>query len=212
MSISVNLYVILQIKENCKTLTMRNDRRTKYTKMVIRDAFLALIKKKPIQKITVADICALAEISRPTFYFHYEDIYALLDEIGNNMLASSNLDEMTQLTIDDQDEIDQVILNLVHIIENNIDVCRICVLERGVATRIPNRIAEELNRTIVKKWTEQGMLRCKVDQSYFVEYLQASFNSVIRCWIGRKENRESAEEVAAIIKTLLLNGLLGFAK
>ena len=82
----------------------KTDHRTKYTKMVIRDAFQMLLKKKPIQKITIADICSAAEISRPTFYAHYEDIYALLDEIGENLLASANLREVTNLSIEKQAE------------------------------------------------------------------------------------------------------------
>ena len=44
---------------------MKSDRRTKYTKMVIQEALLALIGEKPLHKITIADICARAEISRP---------------------------------------------------------------------------------------------------------------------------------------------------
>lgn len=78
---------------------MKTDRRTKHTKMVIRDAFLTLVKTKPIQKITIADICELADISRPTFYLHYRDIYALLDEIGENMLTSANLNEITKFPL-----------------------------------------------------------------------------------------------------------------
>lgn len=189
---------------------MKTDRRTRYTKMVIKDAFLQLVKKKPIQKITVSDICALAELSRPTFYFHYEDIYALIDEIGSEMLVSADLGAVTKLTIEDRDEILAAILNLVRIIERNEDIYRICVLERGVATGLPRRIAEALQKTIVKKWRDEGKLQKDVHPDYFTEYLQASFNSVIACWISHKERRESAEDVARIIKTFLMDGLTGF--
>ncbi len=191
---------------------MKTDRRTKYTKMVIKQAFLELIKRKPIQKITIADICSAAEISRPTFYFHYEDIYSLLDEMGDDMLACANLDGITKLTIENQDEIYRVILNLVHIIEKNEDIYRICVLERGIASQLPNRISEELDKTIIKKWTDEGKLKDSLNREYFLGYLQASFNSVIYCWLNNKEERETAEEVAQIIKTFLLSGLTGFAQ
>lgn len=108
----------------------KTDHRTKYTKMVIRDAFQTLLKKKPIQKITIADICSAAEISRPTFYAHYEDIYALLDEIGENLLASANLREVTNLSIEKQDEITQAILNLVLLIKKQPRALR-CVRTRA---------------------------------------------------------------------------------
>lgn len=189
---------------------MKTDRRTKYTKMVIKQAFSELIRQKPIEKITITDICTLAEISRPTFYFHYQDIYALLDETGDEMLASAKLDDITKLTIANQDEIFQVILNLVHIIEKNADVYRICVLERGMASRLSNRISEALDKTIIAKWRQDGKLGDSLYSDYFLSYIQSGFNSVIYCWMNRTKNRESAEEIAAIIKTFLLSGLTGF--
>lgn len=152
---------------------MKTDRRTQYTKMVIREAFLQLIKKKPVQKITVADICGLAEVSRPTFYLHYADVYALLDEICDGMLESANLHEMSQLSLGEADSVRRLIVNLVQIIEKNIDVYKLCVLDRGISTRLPRRIAEELESTIIKKWEEQGMLQGAPDRSYLVALSRA---------------------------------------
>lgn len=189
---------------------MKTDRRTKYTKMVIRDAFLSLVKTKPIQKITIADICGLADISRPTFYLHYRDIYALLDEIGENMLTCANLNEITKFSLGNQDKIHKIILNLIGIIEKNIDIYRICILERGVATRFPKQIADELNNTLILKWENKGLLDQKLDKSYLIDFIQSSFNSIIYCWINRKENRETPEELAHIIETFLIHGLSGF--
>ena len=39
---------------------MATDRRTKYTKSVIRQALFDLLKEKPLNKITVTDICKMA--------------------------------------------------------------------------------------------------------------------------------------------------------
>ncbi len=190
---------------------MKSDRRTKYTKMVIREAFLEAMRTKSFQQITVADICALAEISRPTFYFHYEDKFALLDEIGENMLTSANLHRISELTLDRPEEILKAILNLVKVVEENSEVYRICVLERGVNSRLPAKITEELNSKIIAYWEQKGILNGRLDKKYVSDFIQASFNSVISCWLEKKENRESAEEIAKVIMTLLMNGLLGFA-
>ena len=38
---------------------MATDRRTKYTKSVIRQALFDLLKEKPLNKITVTDICKM---------------------------------------------------------------------------------------------------------------------------------------------------------
>lgn len=191
-------------------LFMKTDRRTKYTKMVIRQAFMEAMKSKPFQKITVADICALAEISRPTFYFHYADKFDLLDEIGENMLSSANLTKISELTIERPDEIFKAILNLVKIVEDNMEVYRICVLERGVNSRLPSKITEELNATVISYWEQKGVFADKLDKRYVSDFIQSTFNSVIRCWIEKKDDRESAEKIAEIIKTFALRGFLGF--
>ena len=46
----------------------KTDRRVKYTKQAIRDSFLKLLSEKPIEKISVTEICREAEINRGTFY------------------------------------------------------------------------------------------------------------------------------------------------
>jgi len=50
-----------------------------FTKKAILDAFLRLLEQMPLDKITVRDICADCQISRNTFYYHYGDLYALLE-------------------------------------------------------------------------------------------------------------------------------------
>lgn len=189
---------------------MKTDRRTKYTKMVISEAFMQLIKSKPIQKITVADICALADISRPTFYLHYSDIYALIDEIGENMIASANLGEMAALTLDKPNKIHDIIVNLIRVVESNADIYRICVLERGTPTVLPARIKEELKNTIMKKFEDDNIFDERADKKYILEFIQSAFNSIIYCWLNKKEGRESADELANTIETFLVYGLKGF--
>lgn len=52
-----------------------------FTKHAIMEAFLSLASKKALQKITVKDIVDECGINRNTFYYHFQDIYALVDEL-----------------------------------------------------------------------------------------------------------------------------------
>ena len=65
---------------------MKTDARVRYTRKVIRDAFLDILKEKPVSKITVKEICDQAEINRGTFYKHYRDCYDLLHHIEEDGL------------------------------------------------------------------------------------------------------------------------------
>ena len=57
-----------------------NDRRTKRTQKLIRNNFIDLMVKKPINEITIQEISDRADINRRTFYLHYTDIYDLLSK------------------------------------------------------------------------------------------------------------------------------------
>ncbi len=56
------------------------------TKRAIQAAFLSLLNEKPLGKITVKDITDRCGINRNTFYYHYQDIPALLEEICQNQV------------------------------------------------------------------------------------------------------------------------------
>ena len=62
------------------------DRRIKYTKKTIKDTFISLLSEKDIKKITVSEICKLADINRATFYRYYLDVYDLLDKIQEEFI------------------------------------------------------------------------------------------------------------------------------
>ena len=68
-----------------------NDHRIKVTKMLIRKAFLSLLEKKPIQSISVKELCEEAGLNRGTFYSHYSDIYKLKEDIEEDMLQGLSL-------------------------------------------------------------------------------------------------------------------------
>lgn len=61
------------------------DKRTIRTKKEIKDAFIQLYLKMPVEEINVVDIARLAHISRKTFYYYYEGIWELVEEIENDM-------------------------------------------------------------------------------------------------------------------------------
>lgn len=66
---------------------MKTDARVRYTRMRIRDSFLTCLAEKPVSKITVKELCDMAEINRATFYKHYADPFDLLEKLEDEALA-----------------------------------------------------------------------------------------------------------------------------
>lgn len=68
------------------------DRRTEYTRMVIKEALYSLLEEKHLSKITVKEICEKAEINRATFYRNYVDIYDLFEKLEAELTESAFAD------------------------------------------------------------------------------------------------------------------------
>ena len=64
----------------------KTDRRTLYTKKVIQEAYCTLLRGKNYDRISVTDICKLADINRTTFYLHYMDSKAVFEELLDELI------------------------------------------------------------------------------------------------------------------------------
>jgi AcrR family transcriptional regulator len=60
-------------------LDQKLDPRVKRTRLLLEQAFMDILKEKGFQTITVHDITERAGVNRATFYAHFRDKYALLD-------------------------------------------------------------------------------------------------------------------------------------
>lgn len=61
--------------------------KTEQTKADLKEAFWRLYAEKPIEKITVGEVCELAGYNRGTFYLHFQDLYDMLHGIEDTLLA-----------------------------------------------------------------------------------------------------------------------------
>ena len=62
------------------------DKRRRRTRMAIKTALLALLKDKPVAKITVSELAEKACVNRKTFYNHYTDLNSVLREMEEEFL------------------------------------------------------------------------------------------------------------------------------
>lgn len=52
-----------------------------FTKKAIKNTFVLLLEERPLSEITVKDIASRCGINRNSFYYHYQDIPALIEEL-----------------------------------------------------------------------------------------------------------------------------------
>jgi AcrR family transcriptional regulator len=110
---------------------LQTSRKTRYTKMVLRDSLTELMKEKSILGITIKDICELADLSRSTFYAHYKDQYDLLRQIQEETIAV--LEKVLEKYNDDDSRsgIIRMLEELLHYIADNGESIQVLLSENG---------------------------------------------------------------------------------
>jgi hypothetical protein len=64
------------------------DMRIRYTRKVLKESLLGLMKERQVTTIGIKEICAAAGVSRSTFYTYYNDVYHLLGEIEDEAMSA----------------------------------------------------------------------------------------------------------------------------
>ena len=68
-----------------------SNQRNTATKKKVQEALLNLLEQKNIDKVTILELCSLAQINRTTFYNHYGSQYDVLQEIAGTYLENTAL-------------------------------------------------------------------------------------------------------------------------
>src|SRR5260221_4783495 len=77
-----------------KTSEEQADLRVRRTHKLLWEALMALLSERAFEEITVKEICERAMVHRTTFYKHYEDKYALLEQ-GMRQMYDALVAEVT---------------------------------------------------------------------------------------------------------------------
>jgi AcrR family transcriptional regulator len=181
---------------------MKSDARVRYTKKVLRESLLQLMKTKPIHGITVKEICELAEINRATFYTHYTSPYDLLEQIEDELF-----DQMSTRVIKNfkEDTLTEVMELAFDIIAENIELCRVIFSENG-NKRFLDRVMQIARETTISSWKADFPRATENQMDYLFSFIISGAVAVIERWvrIGMKETPiELAENVSKLAQIWL---------
>lgn len=182
---------------------LKDSRKTRYTKAVLQDSLLELLKQKPIAKITVKELCETADINRTTFYAHYNDPYDLLYEIGDSTLewARETIEGITKVSRDGLLTALQTIFQ--YFIDNNKQI-RVLMSEGGDI--------DFQKQLVTVLYSKCGMLMqgtkemdAQTRELYFVFNISGSLG-LIQHWLKNGLNK-TAKEMAELVFDLTKNML-----
>ena len=182
-------------------MNKEENRRIKYTRRVIREAYFELLKQKPIGQITIGELCELADVHRGTFYQHYHDIYDLQEKIEAELMDKFD----SLLSLQQSDQMDMAEMTVLTIFEEK-DMCTAILGENGNSD-VLKRIIEKFRQSSYAKYGKMG-----IDPKDFnVVYVFATSGciGVIRDWVMRGYP-EKPEDVITIIRKMSFSGISGF--
>lgn len=81
-----------------------------FTKQAIRNSFIKLLNQRPVNQITIKDIVEDCGINRNSFYYHYQDLPSMIEEI---ILDEVNVIIRQNPTIDSLEECLNVTMSFV---------------------------------------------------------------------------------------------------
>ena len=116
------------------------DARVRYTKMVIKNSFIELLKTKSFHEITLKEVCELAEINRSTFYKYYHDIYDWREQMELEYTNGIKL-VLEQL---ESKGLEEILIALCENIKNNIDIFKVLYSKNSESNVFEKTIAYAL--------------------------------------------------------------------
>ena len=173
--------------------------------MLIRRAFTDLLEKKPIQSITIKELCALAGINRGTFYAHYTDIYDLWEQIEDEMLADFKQALKPLLQMDEHLTPVKITAGIFQCLGDNSDLCTVTLGDYGdkkFALKLIN-LGRETCMESYSKYFEHASSQ-KIE--YFYSFVSSGCIGLLQKWLSDGMVVPAAE-VAQMAEDIMLQGM-----
>ncbi|MEM7118304.1 MAG: TetR/AcrR family transcriptional regulator [Chloroflexota bacterium] len=181
------------------------DRRIRRTRKLLQDALIQLLRQKPLAKIQIKEIVDVADVSRPTFYQHFETkeklLFSLVDDLFEKV-GTAVFDDVKQGGVADMQTLLSATykqwmlhseeLQWVFQIENKdffVDALKLHLLA----------MKRELDKF-------QPLLEpAEQYEEYIISFIAGGLYMLVRSWL-QNGMRESAETMAEITFLLITNG------
>lgn len=172
----------------------KQDRRVRYSKMVLKESLIELMKKKSISKISISELCRFADINRNTFYNHYGTIEEVLNEVHEDVVE--RITESVDLSL----PVGAFLVNLFREMDLIRDTLRVLYSDTSNVLFMERLIifSKEHHMRI---W---GMLSSNIEEDMIEKifiYNQHGILAIIEKWV-KGEINGSPEEMAGFIKSM----------
>lgn len=166
------------------------DSRLRYTKDCLYRSFIELLAEKPVNDITVIEICERAGVSRKTFYKYYSDQFALLAGMQEDLFADYR-DQLEGLPAD----IFAIAPELIRFTGENRVLMKAAFANRSENSFV-DRVIADLYASYVSAWQDANpdMEPARIESLFY--YVVSGLFGIVRHWLFSQPDR-AVEDVIA---------------
>ena len=179
----------------------KTDARVRYTQRILKESLLKILKEKPINKITVKEVCDLAELNRATFYSHSSDCFALLESIENELVDAFG----QALILEKNFNVSFMIEAFYGIAENNRDACDVLIFG-NMSSRVLQRMIWLARERSLAHWRQQLPKATENDLDLLYTHLS---NGLLHVFVEGYAKYDK-ETITAFVNRMLRSSLVPF--
>lgn len=179
-----------------------------HTKRQLTDSLKRLMAIKPLNKISIREICEGCGVNRQTFYYHFENIYDQVKWMFQDELITHLKDDSHSL------QWGEGLLILFKYIAHNKEVC-LCTLTSLGHEHMKNFFGDDIYSIVhnaIISFTEklpEHQLTPKYER-FLINYYSSAVMGVLENWL-RGEIDDSPEKMTEYICTIIENQFCGIA-
>lgn len=175
------------------------NQRIRLSKKMLKNALMQLLREKPIEKISIYELCANAQINRTTFYKYYGNQYDLLSDIEHDVFAQF---EAQLLAYDDSS------MSLHHVLE-------LISSDKDTFMTLINAVPDqEFSSKLFSLHTVKSILTAKLpghyterQKEYMYLFICQGGYAIIRKWLNEAV-QDSPDMIAELIYDLAMRVLV----
>lgn len=183
-------------------------KKSEKTKVLIRNAFIKLLNEKGLNDVSVKNITEELDINRGTFYLHYEDKYALLQEIEMDIINNiksilengAAYDLGRYILARDNDALLNTLTEIYKYIKESSDIIGVLIGPNGDVS------FQWKLKTLIEKTLEKNLESQNLDNTIAFKYMTVIASSaqlgIIQKWI-KSDFQETPEELAIFMSELI---------
>ena len=158
------------------------------TMLLIADAFVSLCDEMPLRKVSISDIVQRTGKNRKTFYYYYQDIYDLIDDV---------FDIETKKVLEDEKQYEswyeELLRVALFVVENRPAILHIYDSKsRDVLEKYLFAICDKLIRNYVEQQV-QGMEVSDKEKEFVITFYGYSLVGMTLNWIKGNSQSDSAD-------------------